>query len=75
MILKGFAMTTEEFNRIFVASTMTQQELANYLRVHIRSVQRYLAGELRIIGPVEKLMELLNEKIAREYPKPKGRSR
>jgi DNA-binding transcriptional regulator YiaG len=66
-------MNAETFNAIREASGMTQMELAAYLGVHWRTVQKYgFVGRRRrdnnwhsghpIPGPVEKLMFLLQER-------------
>ena len=53
-------ITPKEFHRIREDAKLTQMELANFLHVFWRSVQRYEAGDRAIPGPVERLMELLD---------------
>lgn len=62
-------MTAKQFVAIRKAAQMTQQEMANYLRVDIRTVQRYEAAEIAIEGPVEKLCEILDAQNQERKPR------
>lgn len=55
-------MTPERFKQIREEATLTQAEAAKYLRVHLRSVQKWEGDERAIPGPVEVLMEMLEAK-------------
>jgi DNA-binding transcriptional regulator YiaG len=59
-------MTAKEFAGIRAAAGMSLTELAEYLGVQRRTVERYGAGERKIPGPVVKLMELLKAKGGRK---------
>jgi DNA-binding transcriptional regulator YiaG len=50
-------MTPAEFRAIRLASVMTQAELAAWLRVDLRTIQKWEGGERKIPGPVQLLME------------------
>lgn len=54
-------MTKEEFSRIRQLAGMTQAELAAFLRVVLRTVQKWELGERPVPGPVTVLMEQLRE--------------
>ena len=49
-------MTAKQFTQIRAAAGYTQQALADWLEVHLRSVQRWEGNERTIPGPVAKLM-------------------
>lgn len=56
-------MTPADFKAIRQQATMTQAELATWLRLAgFRVVQRYESGDRKIPGPVAKLMELLRDR-------------
>jgi DNA-binding transcriptional regulator YiaG len=59
------AMTSKAFTAIRIASGKTQAELAAWLGIHLRTVQKY-ALDRRIPGPIEKLMLQLQVEIAPE---------
>ena len=44
---------------------MTQQAIADFLGVDIRTAQRYEKGDIPIAGPVLKLLEILKERVKR----------
>jgi DNA-binding transcriptional regulator YiaG len=54
-------MDAMEFKRIRESANLTQRALADRLRVHIRSVQKWEGGERKVPGPVQVLMEQLKE--------------
>lgn len=54
-------MTPKEFAAIRAAAGLTQQAIADYLGVLLRSAQRYEYGERPIPKPIAKLMRMLAE--------------
>ena len=54
-------MSPETFRAIRKGRAMTQAQVATFLAVKTRSVRRYEAGDRGISGPVEKLMEWLEQ--------------
>ena len=52
-------MNAKQFTAIRAESTMTQMELARWLGVHWRTVQKYEGGESPIPGPVDRAMRSL----------------
>lgn len=63
------AMHAKEFRAIREAATMTQMELADWLGIHWRTVQKYEGGETPIPGPVDRAMRSL------AAPAPKGKAK
>lgn len=55
-------MTSTEFTTIRKRAGLTQSGLAALLRITLRAVQFYEAGQRPIPGPVEYLAELLDQK-------------
>lgn len=69
-------MTPETFENIRIWAGFSVTSLAATLRIDRRTVHRYKSGEMKIPGPIEVLMELLeNNETAREQlrhdPKPR----
>jgi DNA-binding transcriptional regulator YiaG len=50
-------MNAEQFKTIRADAQLTQADLAKRLRVDVRTVRRWEAGDRTIPGPVEVLME------------------
>ena len=60
-----YSMKAKQFAAIRAASTKTQKELAEWLGVHLRTVQKWEGNERSIPGPVEKLMKQLDAEFRR----------
>lgn len=59
-------MTKEEFRALRKKAGMTQQAIADFLGVDIRTSQRYEAGDIPIAGAVLKLLLILKERTGRK---------
>jgi DNA-binding transcriptional regulator YiaG len=56
-------MTKEEFAALREKAGMTQEAIADWLGVNVRTAQRYESGEIPIKGPVLKLLLILKERV------------
>ena len=49
-------MNANQFRDIRLQSAKTQMQLADWLGIHWRTVQKYESGELKVPGPVDRAM-------------------